>query len=36
MNWSTLVKVARFQLADRTSYIILPWAVLAHRSPGWP
>jgi hypothetical protein len=29
MNWSTLVKVARFQLADRTSYITLPWAVLA-------
>jgi hypothetical protein len=29
MNWSTLVKVARFQLADRTNYIILPWAVLA-------
>jgi energy-coupling factor transporter ATP-binding protein EcfA2 len=29
MNWSTLIKVARFQLADRTSYITLPWAVLA-------
>ncbi|HXW46804.1 MAG TPA: hypothetical protein VEL03_18585 [Streptosporangiaceae bacterium] len=29
MNWSTLVKVARFQLVDRTGYIILPWAILA-------
>lgn len=29
MNWRTLVKVARFQLADRTSYTALPWAVLA-------
>lgn len=29
MNWNTLVKVARFQLADRTGYTILPWAVVA-------
>lgn len=29
MNGSTLVKVARFQLTDRTSYTVLPWAVLA-------
>ena len=29
MNWSTLVKVARFHLADRLSYTALPWGVLA-------
>jgi hypothetical protein len=29
MNGSTLVKVARFHLVDRTSYTALPWAVLA-------
>ncbi len=29
MNGSILVKVARFQLADRTSYTALPWAILA-------
>jgi hypothetical protein len=29
MNWNILVKVARFQLVDRTSYTILPWAILA-------
>jgi hypothetical protein len=29
MNWSTVVKVARFHLVDRTSYTALPWAVLA-------
>ncbi len=28
MNWKTLVNVARFQLVDRTSYTVLPWAVL--------
>jgi hypothetical protein len=28
MNGSTLVKVARFHLVDRTSYTALPWAVL--------
>jgi hypothetical protein len=34
MSWGTLVKVARFQLADRTNYIILPWAVLAFDFAG--
>ena len=29
MNYSTLVKVARFHLVDRFSYTALPWAVLA-------
>jgi hypothetical protein len=29
MNGSILVKVARFQLVDRTSYTVLPWAILA-------
>jgi hypothetical protein len=29
MNWSTMVKVARFHLADRLSYTALPWGVLA-------
>jgi hypothetical protein len=29
MNWSTLVKVARYHLADRLSYTALPWGVLA-------
>jgi hypothetical protein len=29
MNWTILVKVARFQLVDRTSFTALPWAVLA-------
>jgi hypothetical protein len=29
MDWNTLIKVARFQLVDRTSYTALPWAILA-------
>jgi hypothetical protein len=29
MNWSILVKVGRFQLVDRVSYTVLPWAILA-------
>jgi hypothetical protein len=29
MNWSTLVKVVRYQLIDRITYTALPWATLA-------
>jgi hypothetical protein len=29
MNWNTVVKVARFHLADQFSYTVLPWAILA-------
>jgi hypothetical protein len=29
MNWSTVVKVARFHLVDRTSYTALPWGALS-------
>jgi hypothetical protein len=29
MNWSTMVKVAHFHLADRASYTALPWVVHA-------
>src|SRR6266699_1720043 len=35
MSWSTLVKVARFQLADRISYTAQPWAVLAFDFAVW-
>ena len=35
MNWSTMVKVARFHLADRLSYTALPWAVLAFDFIVW-
>jgi hypothetical protein len=35
MNWSILVKVARFHLADRTSYTVLPWGVLAFDFLVW-
>jgi hypothetical protein len=35
MNWSTMVKVARFHLADRLSYTALPWAVLAFVFAVW-
>jgi hypothetical protein len=35
MNWSTMVKVARFQLAERTNYTALPWAVLAFVFAVW-
>jgi hypothetical protein len=35
MNSGILVKVARFQLADRTSYTALPWAVLAFDFAVW-
>jgi hypothetical protein len=35
MNWSTLAKVARFHLVDRTSYTALPWAVLAFDFVVW-
>jgi hypothetical protein len=29
MNWNVLVRVARFQLADRIAFTALPWAVVA-------
>jgi hypothetical protein len=29
MNWSILARVARFQLVDRTSFTVFPWAILA-------
>ena len=35
MNWSTVVNVARFHLADRLSYTALPWAVLAFDFIVW-
>ena len=35
MNWSTVVNVARFHLADRLSYTALPWAVLAFDFMVW-
>jgi hypothetical protein len=35
MNWSTVVKVARFHLVDRFSYTALPWAVLAFVFAVW-
>jgi hypothetical protein len=35
MNWSTLVKVARFHLVDRLSYTLLPWAILAFDFLVW-
>jgi hypothetical protein len=35
MNWSILVKVARFHLADRLSYTAVPWGVLAFVFGVW-
>jgi hypothetical protein len=35
MNWSILVKVVRFHLADRLSYTALPWGVLAFVFAVW-
>ncbi len=35
MNWSTVVKVARFHLVDRFSYTALPWGVLAFVFAVW-
>ena len=35
MNWSILVKVARFHLADRLSYTAVPWGVLAFVFAVW-
>ena len=35
MNWSILVKVARFHLADRLSYTAVPCGVLAFVSACW-